>query len=174
MSVEAQIMAWARQRPEWRPIRPRDLRHIGKPSTVRTALSRLTRREDLLRICRGIYVRSVTSTYGRPLSSLEYHVVQALAREWGDVIATTGASAANALGLSTQVPMRSVYWTTGRDRMLYFGKRPVELRRVPAWQMTAAHTEAGYRLRALVALWRPAAEIEAALAVARQDGAAER
>ena len=71
--------------------------------------------------------------------------------------------AANALGLITQVPVRSVYLTSGPDRKLKVGGLTVELRHAPRWQLTAPHRLAGDAVRALA--WLGPKEVEEGLEV---------
>ena len=53
------------------------------------------------------------------------------------------------LGLTTQIPVRSVYLTSGPDRRLRFGNLEVELRHAPRWQLAAPRGRAGEVIRAL-------------------------
>ena len=50
---------------------------------------------------------------------------------------SNGGDAANWLGLTTQNMVRTVYFTSGPDRLLFFGAHRVELRHAPSWQLTA-------------------------------------
>jgi hypothetical protein len=50
--------------------------------------------------------------------------------------------------LTTQVPIRSVYLTSGRTRTLSLGKQVVELRPAPRWQLSLAHEPGGEAIRA--------------------------
>jgi hypothetical protein len=52
-------------------------------------------------------------------------VAQALSAQSGDALAPSGAAAANSLGLSTQVPARASYATSGRTRTAKAGGRSV-------------------------------------------------
>ena len=52
-------------------------------------------------------------------------------RAAGEKIVPHGAAEANRLGLTTQVPVREIYLTSGRSRRLHFGARVVELRNAP-------------------------------------------
>ncbi len=72
-----------------------------------------------------------------------------------------GGAAANALGLTTQVPVRSVYLTSGRSRKLRLGELRVELRHAPRWQLAAPHRPAGEVVRALS--WLGPDEVEVGL-----------
>src|SRR5690606_30991811 len=59
------------------------------------------------------------------------------------------AAAANALGLTTQIPMRAVYLTSGRSRQLKLGAQSVEFRHAPVWQLIFPGRTAGNVVRAL-------------------------
>jgi hypothetical protein len=76
-------------------------------------------------------------------------LVEQLAHQQGETIVAHGAAAANALGLTTQVPMRSVYLTSGRSRRLKLGAQTVELRHAPVWQLIFPGRAAGDVVRAL-------------------------
>jgi hypothetical protein len=51
--------------------------------------------------------------------------------------------------LTTQVPTRTVYSTSGKSRKFTLGKQVVHLQHVPAWQLTLAKDPAGEIVRAL-------------------------
>jgi hypothetical protein len=95
-----------------------------------------------MRAGRGIYIRPVESRFGTrpPVAS---KIVEAIAAQWGESVAPHGAAAANELGLTTQVPVREVYLTSGRSRRLKLGAQVVELRHVPAWQLVLPGSPAG-------------------------------
>ena len=108
----------------------------------------MTRAGQLLRIGRGRYVRPVHTRFG--LRSPEVStVLAAMQRETGEVIAPSGAATANQFGLTTQVPLRPVYQTSGRTRHLKLGAQTVELQHVPRWQLTLAEKPAGAVIRVL-------------------------
>ena len=148
-SVTSRILEWAEALPEAAPIRPNSLLHLGSPTAIRQALSRLVRRGLLMRVCQGVYVRTIETPYGRR-APYENQLIQALAKSWGEVIAPNGGAAANILGISEQNVISSVYWTSGPSRTLRHGKRSIVLRHVPPWQLSAADRPAGLLLRALV------------------------
>ena len=89
----------------------------------------------------------------------------------GCPIVPCGGMAANALGLTTQVPVRQVYLTSGPNRHLKFGELAVELRHAPRWQLTAPHRPAGEAVRALA--WLGPEEVEAGLEAIRPKLSAE-
>ena len=90
-------------------------------------------------------------------------VVASLSTLWGETIIPGGGTEANALGLTTQVPVRSVYLTSGPNRRLTFGEVTVELRHAPRWQLVAPHRPAGNAVRALA--WMGPEEVEANLEI---------
>ncbi|OHC97524.1 MAG: hypothetical protein A2792_04285 [Sphingomonadales bacterium RIFCSPHIGHO2_01_FULL_65_20] len=143
-----QIMERASTLPEGAPIAAKSLLHLGSRAAVDQALSRLVRRGRLMRAGRGVYMRPLESRFGLRTPSVE-KVVRAVSEQRGEVVASNGAAAANALGLTTQVPIRMVYLTNGRSRTFSVGKQTVEFQHAPAWQLLLADRPAGEAVRAL-------------------------
>jgi hypothetical protein len=155
-----QILAHAEGLPEGTPLSAKSLLYLGNRAAVDQALSRLAERGRLIRAGRGVYLRPVASRFGTRSPSVE-QAVEALASQRGEVIVSSGAAAANTLGLTTQVPVRSVYLTSGRSRTMNLGKQVVELRHAPRWQLALAHKPAGQAVRALA--WLGPENVEAGL-----------
>lgn len=158
--LSEQILAHAEGLPEGTPVSAKSLLHLGNRAAVDQALSRLAERGQLIRAGRGVYVRPIASRFGTRVPSIE-QAVEALATQRGEVIVSNGAAAANALGLTTQVPVRSIYLTSGRSRTMSLGKQVVELRHAPRWQLALANRQAGEAVRALA--WLGPEKAEAAL-----------
>ena len=159
-SLSKQIVEHASSLPEGTPVCAGALLHLGSRAAVDQALSRLARSERLMRICQGIYMQPVETRFGRCAPSVDKGI-EALAAMWGETIVPCGGAAAHVLGLTTQVPVRSVYLTSGPDRRLRFGSLEVELRHAPRWQLTAPRRRAGDVIRALA--WLGRAEIQEGL-----------
>jgi hypothetical protein len=121
---------------------------LGQRAAVDQVLSRLVQRGTLLRAGRGIYVLPVENRFGSRAPSTA-KMVEGLAAQRGETIVSHGAAAANALGLTTQVPMRAVYLTSGPSRHLKLGAQSVELRHAPVWQLIFPGRAAGDVVRAL-------------------------
>jgi hypothetical protein len=155
-----QILAYANGLEEGTPIVAKSLLHLGNRAAVDQAFSRLAERGHLIRADRGVYLLPVTSRFGKRAPSVE-KAVEAIAYQRGEVIVPSGAAAANGLGLTRQVPVRSVYLTSGRTRKMSLGKQIVELRHAPRWQLVMAHRPAGEAVRALA--WLGPEKAEAAL-----------
>ena len=153
-------MAYAADLPEGAPLHPKALLHLGSRAAIDQALSRLAKKRRLLRVCHGIYVCLVETGFGsRPPAIGE--VVASLSALWGETIVPFGGTAANTLGLTKQVPVKSVYLTSGPDRKLTLDELTVTLRHAPRWQLAAPHRPAGEAVRALS--WLGPTEVEASL-----------
>lgn len=107
---------------------PKHFVDFGTRGSVDVALSRLARNGDIRRIGRGLYDYPRKHDKLGDLSPDPGQVATALSRQTGDRIAPSGAAAANSLGLSTQVPSRVGFATTGRTRTARAGGRSVTLR----------------------------------------------
>lgn len=134
--------------PEGRVFTAKEHLHLGTRAAIDQALTRLERQGHLLRVGRGRYVKPVQTRFGPRAPALE-RVVESLAGTTGEVVAPSGAAAANQLGLTTQVPVRSVYLTSGRSRRLQLGRQSVEFKHAPRWQLYRPGSSAGQAVRAL-------------------------
>ena len=160
------VMKYARTLPEGSPICPSALLHLGNRAAIDQVLSRLARREQLLRVCRGVYLRPVETEFGVRAPSVE-KVIAALSALWGETIVPSGGAAANVLRLTTQVPIRSVYLTSGPTRTLRLFAQVIRLRHVPRWQLVAPGRPAGLAVRAMA--WLGPHEVEYGLRVVKQS-----
>ena len=142
------ILRYARAQPEGTPLLAKGLLHLGNRAAVDQALSRLAGRGELLRAGRGVYVLPVESRFGRRAPSAE-KTIEGLAVACGERIANSGAMAAHVLGLTTQVPVKRVFLTSGSSRTLTLGCERIELRHAPEWQLALAGKRAGEAVRAL-------------------------
>ena len=147
-SLPERIIEYAETKPEVTPIPADDLLHLGDRATVARSLSRLASSERLMRICRGVYIRPIQTRFGLQAPRLE-KALASLSALWGEIIVPNEGGAANWLGLTTQNTVRSVYLTSGPNRVLHFGAHLVEFRHAPAWQLTAPHRIADVVIRAL-------------------------
>ena len=121
-----------------RVYRARDFRHLGSDSAVWQALSRLAKAGDMRRIARGLY------DYPRHNKLLDAAVpasTDVVAKSLG-AIAKDDIAAANALGVTTAVSVRTSYLTSGPSRMCVVGNRTIELRHAPAWVTNLVGTPA--------------------------------
>ena len=142
------ILLQAESLPEGGVLSPKEFLHLGSRPAIDQALSRLTKAGKLLRVARGIYVAPVSSRFGTRAPAPE-KVVKAMAEQSGEVVAPHGARAANALGLTQQVPIREVYLTSGKTRKLKSGHSEVLIKHAPRWMLALGTGQAGAAVRAL-------------------------
>jgi hypothetical protein len=130
-------------------VRKRYFLAVGARPSVDQALSRLVKGGQLRRLARGLYDFPKLHPKLGPLSPAPDDVARALARETGSQVQISGARAANALGLSTQVPAQSTYLTDGPSRRVVLGKRVVDLRHASPKHLIAPGSPAGTVVQAL-------------------------
>lgn len=128
---------------------PSDFLDVAGRAAVDQALSRLAKNGKLRRLVRGLYDYPKVHPKLGPLSPAPDDVARALARETGSRAQIAGAHAANALGLSTQVPAKSLYLTDGPSRRIVLGKRVIDLRHASPKHLIAPGSPAGTVVQAL-------------------------
>lgn len=104
-----------------------DYANLGAAETIRKILHEATITGILEKAGHGIYIKPKVSRFGKVPIPLEK-----IAREIADrdkcKIFPTGHTAANIIGLSTQVPMNLSYITTGSTRTIKIGERKISFR----------------------------------------------
>lgn len=148
-SVPDRVMKRVRASGRGSVFTPSDFLTVAARSSVDQALSRLVKGGQLRRLARGLYDFPKLHPKLGPLSPAPDDVAHALARETGSQVQIAGARAANALGLSTQVPAQSTYLTDGPSRRVVLGKRVVDLRHASPKHLIAPGSAAGTVVQAL-------------------------
>jgi len=150
MSQLAQaILSQAQSLPEGGLLSPKEFLHLGSRAAIDQTLSRLAREGKLFRVGRGAYAIPVQGKFGVRSPSTEA-VIEAIESTSGEIVVASGAAEANALGLTTQVPTREVYLTSGPSRRLNLGNREIELKHGNRWQMLMGKRPSGKAIRALI------------------------
>ena len=99
---------------------PKDFVDLGPRNNVGQVLHRLTAQGFIRQVSRGVYdYPRKHPAIGDQVPDVK-QVADAVARATGDRLYMTGAAAANRMGLSTQVPARTVYVTTGKPKSIVF------------------------------------------------------
>lgn len=147
-SLRTRILQHISTSPEGAVLHPKGLLHLGSRAAVDQSLSRLARSGQLMRVCQGVYVSPIKTRFGTRPPEVE-KTIDALSKLWGETIVPSGGSVANALGLTTQIPVKPVYLTSGPNRRLKFGEMAVELRHAPKWQLVSPNRKSGDVVRAL-------------------------
>jgi hypothetical protein len=147
-TVAENILAQAKTLPEGALISAKEFLHLGTRAAVDQALKRLKESQELMPLFRGVYVRPVKTRFGTRAPSAE-KVIEGIAAARAETVVPHGAAAANSLGLTTQVPTKLVYLTSGKSRRLTLGAQVVELKTAPQWMLLPSHPAAGQAVRAL-------------------------
>ena len=164
-TIPRSILSHAKSLPEGGLVSPKEFLHLGSRAAVDQAFSRLTKEGKLLRVARGIYVAPVSSRFGTHAPAPE-KVIQSLGVQTGEVVTPHGANAANALGLTQQVPIREVYLTSGRSRKLKLGRYELTVKHAPRWMLALGSGQAGAAVRALA--WMGPTHVHESLATLRR------
>jgi len=128
---------------------PSDFLTLGSRAAVDKTLSRLAMDGIIRRIAQGIYDYPKISPRIGPLSPNLDVVAQAVAAKGGHVVQVSPAKAANLLGLTTQVPAKSVYLTDGPTRSKTIGRQTIYMRNAAPKNLVAAGKPAGLLFQAL-------------------------
>jgi hypothetical protein len=164
-TVAENILSRAKSLPEGALISAKEFLHVGSRAAVDQALKRLKERKELLPLYRGVYVVPVKTRFGARAPAAE-KVVESIAATRAETVVAHGAAAANSLGLTTQVPTKLVYLTSGRSRRLKLGAQIVEMKHAPQWMLLPSHRAAGEAVRALA--WIGKSRVSEALMALRQ------
>ena len=105
----------------------KDFSALGSTITIRKALQEATERGMLEHIAHGIYVKPMQSRFGIVPVPLEV-VASEIAKRDNVQIMPTGETAANIIGISTQIPMVVSFLTTGSSRSIQVGNRSIQFR----------------------------------------------
>jgi hypothetical protein len=147
--LSEQILEAAASRPEGSLLAAKQFLALGKRDAVDQALRRLASRGQLVKITRGRYALPVRSRFGTRPPAPEAVIAQ-LNQDGAQQLVSSGAAAANALGLTTQMPVQQTFLARIRSqKRLSFGKQEVTIRSAPAWNFLLADRPAGQAIRAL-------------------------
>ena len=105
---------------------------ITSRNSIDKALSQLCKQQIIRRLAPGIYdYPKFNEQLGGVLSPDLQEVAKVVAQKHGWRIQPSGALAANLLGLSTQVPAKTIYLTDGQSKIMNIGNRELIFKRVP-------------------------------------------
>ena len=158
-SIEDKIVDHLRRQGRGKVFTPKDFLRLASRDAVDQALSRLTKSETVERIGRGLYCYPrVNKRLGIAIPPDVDEIADALARQTGSRIAPSGATAANRLGLSTQVPVKPVYLTDGRSRQVRVGKFDFVIKHVAPKELPIGNRISATVLQALRHLGKDAVD----------------
>lgn len=128
---------------------PRKFLDLGSRSAVGVALHRLVRAGKIRRFRRGLYdlprPHPITGQTAPNIMATVRALMEGSQAQWQ----FTGAYAANALGLSDQVPAKVIILTSGVPRRVMLGKLVLAFRRAAPRNLLGAGKRAGLVIQAL-------------------------
>ncbi|MEX1042709.1 MAG: DUF6088 family protein [Pirellulaceae bacterium] len=148
-SIDSKIVAAIRRRGRGAIFVPVDFLDIGSREAVDVALHRLVHRGTIRRLARGIYEFPKEHPVLGQLQPSAEDIARAMAGRDRTRLQPTGAYAANALGLSEQVPAKVVFLTDGPARTVKIGPTTIQLRRTTPKNMETAGRLSGLLIQAL-------------------------
>ncbi len=101
-----------------------DFAKLAPIETIRKVFTQARIRGLISRLCHGIYIKPMYSRFGEVPPPLEL-IAKKIAERDNVKIMPSGSTAANLLGLSTQIPMTVSYLTTGSSRSINIGNRTI-------------------------------------------------
>jgi hypothetical protein len=148
-SVSNQIMKRIRGKGRGWVFTPKHFVDLGTRASVDMALSRLASTGNIRRVGRGLYDYPVQHDKLGNLTPDPAKVARAISKQSGDKVAVSGASAANRFGLSTQVPTKVSFATSGRSKIKRAAGRSFSLKHSRAPVLDNAPDSANAVLQAL-------------------------
>lgn len=129
---------------------PKDFMDVASRDAIDQSLSRLVRRGDIARIGRGLYcVPRINARLGIAVPPDPDDVARAIGRSTNSRVTPSRARVANRLGLSTQVPAKSVYLTDGPTRTIRVGNRSFHMKHVVGKHLPAGDDLSDLALQAI-------------------------
>ena len=144
-----QLVRQIQRKPVGSVFTPRDFVGLGSRASIDQTLSRMTKGGAIRRLGRGIYDKPRLSDRLGPLSPSPDDVAQAIARRDGHTVSISPSRAANMFGLTTQVPAKPVYLTSGTTRDVPAGRTTLRMRKASPRNLIGAGSNAGAAIQAL-------------------------
>jgi len=126
MSTEDKIEKKIKRLKQGAIVFTEDFQEYGSPDAVKVALHRLNKKGILVSLARGIYAKpKFSKLLNKEMLPGAEEVAKAIAKRDKAKIIPTGVFALNALGLSTQLPLKLVYLTDGSPRKINIGNQTI-------------------------------------------------
>jgi hypothetical protein len=150
MNTTQKVQQYVQKISRGKPFTTNALIRFGARAAVDQALSRLAASGKVIRITRGVYVRPEENRFVGHVLPEPFKVAEAIAKRTNEQIQVSGAEAARQFGLSTQVPAKPLFLTTGQSRRFNLGGLEVTLKHVSRRKIPMPESKAGL---AILALW---------------------
>jgi hypothetical protein len=122
---------------------------FGNPKAVSKALERLVLSGEMQRVATGMYMRPVEDALlGKVLPSVD-NIALAIAKRDRARIVPTGSYAMYKLGLTTQVPLKVVYYTDASGRRIKIGRQTITFKKASSKNLSAIGTISKLAIQAM-------------------------
>ena len=152
MTSSAHIKMYINELPEGKTFSSTAMRLFATTENIRQILNRLVKAGEIKRVARGVYVKPKHSRIVGEILPSATEIAVSLTKSTGETIAVQGAEAARMLQLTTQVPMKPIFYTSGNTRVLKFNNTHVKLKHVNPSRLIATGTTPGLVISALTYL----------------------
>jgi len=126
MSTEDKIEKKIKRLKQGAIVFTEDFQEYGSPGAVKVALHRINKKGILVSLARGIYAKpKFSKLLNKEVLPGAEEIAKAIAKRDKAKIIPTGVFALNALGLSTQLPLKLVYLTDGSPRKIKIGNQTI-------------------------------------------------
>jgi len=165
VSTEDRMMRLVRRHGRGWVFSAKEFVHMAPRQTIDMALHRLAASGRIRRIGRGMYdFPEYSKLLNMDMAPRADRIADAIARKSGWHIQVTGPVALNVLGLSTQVPGRAVFASSGPNRLYTFGSQTIEFVHRTVKETEFLHDETAVIVAALRSLGQdgltPAARVK--------------
>lgn len=147
--IDSPILRFMQSKPDGSVFSSGNFTDLGSPEAIRQALSRLVKAGKIRRIRRGLYdlprLHPITGHTAPDITATVRALMDDSHAQWQ----FTGPYAANALGLSDQVPAKIIILTDGVPRKVSLGKLTLVFRRAAPRNLLGAGRRAGLVIQAL-------------------------
>ena len=173
-SIDTKILSRIYGRGRGCVFTPNDFADLGGQDVVHQTLSRYARAGTIRKLARGLYDYPRQNPKLGLIPPYDEDIAKALNGRHSTRIQVSGAHAANMLGLSTQVPMRTVFLTDGAASKVQIGPRQIVLKKTTPRQMATAGRASGTVIQALRWLGAPNVDDKAIAILKRRLGPDEK
>ena len=152
MKVSKQIEEKVKTRPKGSFVFISDFTNEFDYEVARKMLQRITKKNGLIRLSRGIYYRPKESKNFGVIYPTAEQLAEAIAQRDKARIIPTGSYAQYKLGLSTQIPMNVVYLTDGSARKVQIGSQKIVFKNTSPKNLAIDHQLSNLIIQALKGL----------------------
>ena len=143
-SVDSQVLGRIRTQGRGWVFTPADFADLGSHAAVRVALMRHAHAGTIRQLAHGLYDYPRKSRILKGfVPPSDDDIAKALNDRHSTRVQLSGGHAANMLGISTQVPMRTVFITDGPARKVKIGRREIVLKKASPRQLATAGRVSG-------------------------------